>query len=148
MAHVKTQAPYALIVTIVSVLVGTIPIGFDAWPNMVGIAIGWVLIGLFMYLVCRPVINATGRFDPLTELVIRFKGDDCPLHQLRDDTVKAYNGDELDEPEDEKELMDDEMIKETEREKTERDDTGREVEKEQSPPSEDFSDEDVQTVDA
>lgn len=36
LAHVATQAPYVLIVSLLAVLLGTVPIGYGAWPNIVG----------------------------------------------------------------------------------------------------------------
>jgi Na+/H+ antiporter NhaC len=92
LCHVTTQAPYAVIVVIVCILCGTIPIGYDAWPNMVGILLGWVLLGLFCYFICKPSINAKGDFDIFTEFYIRYIGrNGAQYEQLRTDTVKSFN---------------------------------------------------------
>jgi len=40
LAHVITQAPYAVMMAILAILFGTLPIGRDAWPNIVGILLG------------------------------------------------------------------------------------------------------------
>ena len=91
LAHVSTQAPYAVVTILISILVGTVPIGYDAWPNIIGILIGACVTLAFIYLVCAPVISPSGKYDLVTELLLRFK-DDSYLHQLKEDTVKAYNG--------------------------------------------------------
>ena len=36
LAHVSTQAPYVFVVATLAIVFGTLPIGYDAWPNMVG----------------------------------------------------------------------------------------------------------------
>jgi len=94
MSHVNTQAPYALVAVIVSVLVGTVPIGFDAWPNIIGILIGFVLLGLFVYFFCKPIISPTGAWDPITYLYIKTTKDET-LEQLQQDTIRAANGEDL-----------------------------------------------------
>ncbi|CAB9514144.1 Inherit from COG: Na H antiporter [Seminavis robusta] len=86
LGHVITQAPYATIVSLVSILFGTIPIGHDAFPNIVGILLGVVAIGLFVYLLCAPILSPTGRFDPITQLWLRFRKE-SPLTQLQADTI-------------------------------------------------------------
>jgi Na+/H+ antiporter NhaC len=117
LCHVNTQAPYAVIVVIVCVLCGTIPIGYDAWPNMVGIIIGWILLGLFTYFICKPSINATGEFDIFTEFYIRYiSRNGSEYEQLRADTIKSFNG-ELLLPTDETSL-----VKETDAESDSADD--------------------------
>lgn len=42
--HVKTQGPYALMVSVWSILVGTIPSGMAAFPNWVSILLGFVMM--------------------------------------------------------------------------------------------------------
>lgn len=90
---------YAIIVSIISILLGTIPIGYDAWPNIIGILIGAGLVVLFAFFVCAPVLSPTGRFDLLTELTMMCKrseeGETSELLKLKEDTVKAYNGEEV-----------------------------------------------------
>jgi hypothetical protein len=94
MSHVNTQAPYAVVAVIISVLVGTVPIGFDAWPNIVGILAGFVLLGLFVYFFCKPVISPTGAWDPITALYVKITKDET-LEQLQQDTIRAANGEDL-----------------------------------------------------
>lgn len=96
LSHVATQAEYSLVVTIISILLGTIPIGYDTWPNIVGILIGAGLVIAFVYLLCVPVMSPTGRYDLFTEAVLKIKtmrgGQDSDLVQLKEDTVKACRG--------------------------------------------------------
>jgi hypothetical protein len=92
MAHVNTQAPYALIVVVFSCLFGTIPIGFNAWPNMVGIAIGWLVSVGFVYGVCVPVISATGRWDPFFKYCCLARQDPDFIETLTQDCIKKFNG--------------------------------------------------------
>jgi hypothetical protein len=91
-AHVSTQAPYVLISVLWSIIFGTIPIGYDAWPNMVGIALGWVTIGLFVYFVCAPVISPTGHWDPFFKYCCGRRHDKEFLDQLTADCIKKANG--------------------------------------------------------
>ena len=90
MAHVVTQAPYAVGMSVLSVIVGTLPIGYDAWPNMVGLVIGWILTILFAIFYCRPAVNKDGSYDLFTEMYIRFKKGHSPLEDLRHDTIEKY----------------------------------------------------------
>ncbi|CAB9499323.1 Inherit from COG: Na H antiporter [Seminavis robusta] len=90
LSHVVTQAPYAIAMAILAILFGTLPIGRDAWPNIVGILLGALTIALFVYLLCAPVISPTGRFDIFTQLWVRYKGENSPLHKLQEDTIAAY----------------------------------------------------------
>ena len=100
LAHVSTQMGYAIVVSIISILLGTIPIGYDAWPNIIGILIGAGLVVGFVFLLCAPVLSPTGRYDPMTELILMIKsargGETSVLLKLKEDTVKAYNGEYVD----------------------------------------------------
>jgi hypothetical protein len=95
LSHVSTQAPYAIVVILVSIILGTVPVGYDGWPNIVGILIGVGVIGGFVFGMCPKVISPTGKFDIFLELVLKYKKD-SPLHQLKADTIKAFNGEEID----------------------------------------------------
>jgi hypothetical protein len=90
-AHVTTQAPYVMLTVLVSILFGTIPIGFDAWPNMVGIVLGWLILLLFVYFVCVPVISPTGRWDVFSKYCCRIPDKEF-LETLTQDTIKKYHG--------------------------------------------------------
>jgi len=95
LSHVGTQAPYVTIVVIVSVLLGTLPIGYGAWPNIVGILIGAASIVGFAFLVCAPVISPTGKYDAFTELYIAISKNQA-LVALKEDTANACNGESED----------------------------------------------------
>jgi hypothetical protein len=89
LAHVSTQAPYAVYIIIVSLLFGTVPIGREAWPNIVGIILGAIFILLCALLLAPPVISKTGRYDVLTELILRCRPSD-DLEKLKQDTAAFY----------------------------------------------------------
>lgn len=102
LAHVSTQMGYAIIVSLISVLLGTIPIGYDAWPNIIGILTGAGLVVVFVMFYCQPVVSASGRYDPVTELILMIKargsgdgGNSVELLKLKEDVVKTYNGEEV-----------------------------------------------------
>jgi len=94
MNHVGTQAPYAIVSIILSVLVGTVPIGFSGWPNIIGILLGFVVILVFTYFFCQPILSPTGKWDPFTALYIKFSNDPL-LDQPTQDTIRAANGEDL-----------------------------------------------------
>lgn len=104
MNHVATQAPYVLVVVIVSILLGTVPIGYDAWPNIVGILLGFAILGVFSYFFCKPVISATGAWDPVTAIYMKFSKDET-LEQLQQDTIRYANGEDLSSPSDKKKKL-------------------------------------------
>jgi Na+/H+ antiporter family len=87
--HVLTQTPYVVFVVLLSVLVGTVPVGYNAWPNLVGIFIGLFLIILFSKFVCAPIESPTGRYDIFTELRLMIKKDP-ELLQLKEHTIKYF----------------------------------------------------------
>ena len=94
---------YAITVSLISILLGTIPIGYDAWPNIIGILIGAGLVVGFVYGLCAPVLSSTGRFDPMTELVMMIQrmrgGEGFEMDKLKEDTVKAFNGEYVEDNE-------------------------------------------------
>ena len=91
--HVSTQAPYVMVVMLISILVGTWPIGTQnhAWPNWISILMGCVVVVFFSYFVCIPVVSRTGQYDIMTELRIRFFPN-SELLELRENTQKLYVG--------------------------------------------------------
>jgi hypothetical protein len=95
LSHVSTQAPYAIVCIVVSIILGTVPIGYDAWPNIIGILLGFCVIAGFVFGLCPQVISATGSFDIFVELFLKYKAG-SPLHELKADTIKAFNGEEID----------------------------------------------------
>lgn len=90
-AHVTTQAPYAVVVSIISILLGTIPWGYGAWPNLLGIVLGAGVIAIFGVFFCVPVVSATGRFDPIIEAKMAMSKS-TELVKLKEDTVSSFNG--------------------------------------------------------
>jgi hypothetical protein len=92
MAHVSTQAPYVLILCLFSILFGTIPIGYDAWPNMVGIVLGWIACGAFVYFICVPIISPTGRWDPFFKYCCGRRHDAEHIEQITQDCIRKFNG--------------------------------------------------------
>jgi len=94
MNHVGTQAPYAVVIVIIATIVGTVPIGFDAWPTWVGLLMGLVVIIAFVYIICKPVLSPTGAWDPFVAIYIKATKDET-LEQLQQDTIRAANGEDL-----------------------------------------------------
>jgi len=92
MQHVITQAPYAMWVVIISLLLGYIPIGYDAYPSYVGIILGCGATALFVFVICVPIISPTGRWDPITKLCC---GRRELLQTLSEDCIKKANGETL-----------------------------------------------------
>ena len=97
MRHVGTQAPYVAIVTLISIVLGTVPIGYDAWPNIVGILLGFLLCGVFVFLVCKPILSPTGDWDMITKLFLIITKQDEGYEQLQKDTIRAASGEDLSE---------------------------------------------------
>lgn len=94
-SHVSTQAPYALVMSLFAILFGTLPIGYSAWPNIIGYLLGWLFTGIMVYTLAVRIINATGRFSIFLEGWLRWvKKGNSELEVLRVDTVKAYNDEE------------------------------------------------------
>ena len=53
--HFLTQAPYVILVIVLSLLIGTIPISFGAYPIFVGFILGFFILILFVVAVCEQV---------------------------------------------------------------------------------------------
>eukprot|EP00571_Detonula_confervacea_P007203 CAMPEP_0172328688 /NCGR_PEP_ID=MMETSP1058-20130122/60477_1 /TAXON_ID=83371 /ORGANISM="Detonula confervacea, Strain CCMP 353" /LENGTH=1233 /DNA_ID=CAMNT_0013045815 /DNA_START=448 /DNA_END=4149 /DNA_ORIENTATION=- len=88
--HVRTQAPYALMAAIWSVLVGTIPSGRGTFPNWVSILLGFLVMLFHVVFTSEFAINKTGRYDIFTELYLRCTKDKEFLTKLKEDTVIAF----------------------------------------------------------
>jgi Na+/H+ antiporter NhaC len=100
MSHVKTQAPYALVVIIWSVLVGTIPLGMSTFPNGVCIFLGLLAMLFHVLFTSEFIINKTGRYDIFTEIYIRFLRNKDFYMILKADVVTSFeSGMPLDRPE-------------------------------------------------
>jgi hypothetical protein len=95
-AHVSTQIPYVFVVIFASVIFGTLPYGYGAWPNIVGILLGALALVVFVYTICVPVESPTGRYDVFDEAALwwarRRGNDDSPLIKLKEDAIKFYRG--------------------------------------------------------
>jgi len=70
---------------------GTIPVGRDAMPNVVGILIGAVASFTFVCFVGAPILSPTGRHDLMTELVLKCHSNPHLL-ELREETRKCVEG--------------------------------------------------------
>lgn len=91
MKHVKTQGPYALMVMLWSILVGTIPSGYESFSNGISLLLGFVFMAFHVVFTSEFTINKTGRFDIFTEIYLRcFDRKNKFLLQLKADVVKAY----------------------------------------------------------
>jgi len=88
-AHVITQVPYVLLVIFCSIFVGTLPVGFEIYPNTVAHLMGIGFITISIFSLCVPVVNETGKFDMLTELVMRYRPA-SQLHKIKHDTAIAF----------------------------------------------------------
>jgi Na+/H+ antiporter NhaC len=88
--HVRTQAPYALMVSVWSVLVGTLPSGRGSFANWVSILLGFLAMLFHVVATSEFAINKTGRFDIFTEIYLRCTKDKEFLLKLKEDTVTAY----------------------------------------------------------
>lgn len=84
--HVKTQFPYALIVALWSILLGTIPIGYSSKaPNALMIIIAILAIAVCVRFIGVPTVNDSGDFDIFTELYL-FISKSPDLVTLKTDT--------------------------------------------------------------
>jgi hypothetical protein len=106
--HVKTQAPYAIVVATWSILVGTIPSGRATFANWVSILLGFFMMVLHVVLFSEFTINKTGRYDILTEIYLRCTRDKDFLLQLKADTVMAYETGQPVELEETQKMIDEE----------------------------------------
>lgn len=89
--HVRTQAPYALMVSVWSVLVGTLPSGRGTFANWVSILLGFFVMLFHVVATSESAINKTGRYDIFTEIYLRCTKDKEFLLKLKEDTVRAYD---------------------------------------------------------
>merc|ERR1712029_555719 len=71
---------------------GYIPVGYSAYPNAVGMLLGFASSALLVYFFCVPIISPTGRWDPITMLCCA-RSDE--LQELQSDCIKKANGETL-----------------------------------------------------
>jgi len=88
LAHVRTQAPYCIVIIIFSILCGTIPIGYGKLPNIVGILLGWGATGAFVFFICKPVMSPTGDWDIFNWIMMKMSPDPR-LNELAEDVVRV-----------------------------------------------------------
>jgi hypothetical protein len=96
--HVNTQAPYVAVVVIISILLGTLPIGYDTWPNIVGFLLACVVLGVFVFFFCQPIISPTGSWDLMTKAYLKATRNNT-LEQLQEDCIRVANGEDVSSPE-------------------------------------------------
>ena len=91
--HVKTQMPYAGVVALISILFGTLPIGYSPqYPSAVANILGLMFIFLTVYLIGVPIVSDSGKFDFGTELFMKFNKN-SELHKIKEDTVAFSKSD-------------------------------------------------------
>lgn len=88
--HVRTQAPYAIMVATWSVLVGTIPSGRGAFANGISILLGFLAMLFHVVFTSEFTINKTGRYDIFTEIYLRCSKNNDFLLKLKQDTKLAF----------------------------------------------------------
>lgn len=111
--HVKTQAPYAFIVALWSMLVGTIPSGMGAFNNGVCIALGLFAMIFMAVIPTAAPLNKTGRYDVFTELYLMITKDEFLL-KLKEEAKQVFETGETllkNEDPDETTKLTDEMTK-------------------------------------
>lgn len=87
--HISTRTPYFIFGMFVTVVFGTLPVGYNALPNLVILAIGFSVIAFFVIFVCAPVWATSGRYDWFTELLLETRKD-SRLEELRQDTILYF----------------------------------------------------------
>jgi len=90
--HVRTQAPYALTVGILSVLCGTLPVGTAGYSTGAGVGVGIIAVIIVCFAIGAPVLCTSGRYDIFTELYVKITRDPV-LIDLKEDTARvAHDG--------------------------------------------------------
>lgn len=69
MHHAITQAPYAVLTAIISLLLGYLPVGYEAYPNWGGLLIGGLFMLFVVLFVGVRVDHPKRKLDPLTQLI-------------------------------------------------------------------------------
>ena len=89
-SHVTTQAPYVVCVCLLSIFMGTYPVGSSVYHTGVAYVLAVIFMILFAFLLCGNVIDRKGNFDPITELYM-YCNPRSELHQLKADSAGAYS---------------------------------------------------------
>mmetsp|Transcript_2706 Transcript_2706/g.8213 ORF Transcript_2706/g.8213 Transcript_2706/m.8213 type:complete len:780 (-) Transcript_2706:130-2469(-) len=71
MDHTLTQIPYALWVSLISIMLGYVPTSYGVWPNWAGLLIGALFSIIFITLIGVRVDHPKRRLDPIA-LVVRW----------------------------------------------------------------------------
>jgi Na+/H+ antiporter NhaC len=89
--HIRTQAPYAIMVIVSSIALGTIPVSFGAYPNVIAYLLSILYMVFFVYILCAPILDAKGRFDCFTEWWTSVaRNGDSEVKELKALTMDAY----------------------------------------------------------
>ncbi|GBG26055.1 Malate-2H+/Na+-lactate antiporter [Hondaea fermentalgiana] len=91
--HVRTQAPYALTVGVVSIIVGTIPVGVGSYSTGAAMGVGIVVTIVLCFIMSAPTRGASGRLDPFLELYLLITKD-AKLRELKEATRRAASEDQ------------------------------------------------------
>ena len=73
LVHVVTQLPYIFMVALLSLIVGTLPVGLGLYPTGAGFFLGVVFLLFFVFFLCYPVLDPSGQWDLATRLYIHMK---------------------------------------------------------------------------
>lgn len=104
--HVKTQAPYAVMVAIWSVLVGTLPSGRGTFGNGICALLGFLAMAFHAFVTAAPAINKSGRYDVFTELYLLITGNkDHYLVALKEMTKEVFETGDPKTLDDEEEIL-------------------------------------------
>jgi len=107
--HVKTQAPYAAMVAIWSVLVGTLPSGRGTFGNGICALLGFLAMAFHAFVTAAPAINKSGRYDVFTEFYLLITGDkDHYLIALKETTKQVFETGDPKTLDDDDEILKDE----------------------------------------
>lgn len=91
MNHVKSQLPYSVLAAVIGVLVGNLPIGYEAYPDVVGIFIGLVTICVVTYFLSAKIdSNEKDKLTLFSEWLAEKTGKRTPkYHPLLDEDKKS-----------------------------------------------------------
>jgi Na+/H+ antiporter NhaC len=89
--HIATQVPYTIVCATISIVLGTLPIGYNIWPNFVSLLLAILAMATFLRLVCKHTVDPNGHYDVFTEFYIKLReGEDSHLSRLRQETIKFH----------------------------------------------------------
>ncbi|CAB9506255.1 Inherit from COG: Na H antiporter [Seminavis robusta] len=91
LVHVITQIPYVIVVLMLSLLLGTGPVGYGIYPVGAGYFLGVVCLLFFVFFICYPILDPSGQWDIFTRLYIR-----CCVNRRRNRKNNQGSNDEED----------------------------------------------------